>query len=84
MVWVDFVRPTEEDGVYLRDQMNLHPLAVEDCLQGLQNPKLERYPGYFFIVLYAARINPERNRPAFYELHCFMGPNYIVTVRHGS
>jgi len=84
IVWVDIVRPTEEDGVYLRDQMSLHPLAVEDCLQGLQNPKLERYPGYFFIVLYAARINPERNRPAFYELHCFMGPNYIVTVRHES
>jgi magnesium transporter len=84
LVWIDIVRPTEEDGNYLRDGMRFHPLAVEDCLQGLQNPKLERYPGYFFIVLYAARINPERNRPAFYELHCFMGPNYIVTVRHES
>jgi magnesium transporter len=53
-------------------------------MHGKQNPKLERYPGYFFLILYAARINPERNRPAFYELHCFIGPGYIVTVRNES
>ncbi|HEX2167890.1 MAG TPA: CorA family divalent cation transporter, partial [Longimicrobiales bacterium] len=84
IVWIDIVRPTEEDGVLLRKDLGFHPLAVEDCLFGKQNPKLERYPGYFFLVLYAARINPERNRPAFYELHCFMGSHYIVTVRYES
>ncbi|MGH7448483.1 MAG: magnesium/cobalt transporter CorA [Longimicrobiales bacterium] len=84
VVWIDIVGPTEADGAFLRDELKFHPLAVEDCLYGKQNPKLERYPGYFFLVLYAARINPERNRPAFYELHCFVGANYIVTVRYES
>lgn len=84
IVWIDIVRPTEADGVLLRKDLGFHPLAVEDCLFGKQNPKLERYPGYFFLVLYAARINPERNRPAFYELHCFIGAHYIVTVRYES
>jgi magnesium transporter len=81
VVWIDILRPGEAEGEFLRDQAGFHPLAVEDCLYGRQNAKLERYPGYFFLVLYAARINPERNRPAFYELHCFIGANYIVTVR---
>jgi magnesium transporter len=84
VVWIDIVRPTEADGVMLRQDLGFHPLTVEDCLFGKQNPKLERYPGYFFLVLYAARINPERNRPAFYELHCFLGSHYIVTVRNDS
>lgn len=84
IVWIDIVRPTEADGDLLRQDLGFHPLAVEDCLFGKQNPKLERYPGYFFLVLYAARINPERNRPAFYELHCFIGAHYIVTVRYES
>jgi magnesium transporter len=83
-VWIDILRPTSEDGAFLRDTLGFHPLTVEDCLHGEQTPKLERYPGYFFLVLYAARINVERNRPAFYELHCYLGPNYIVTVRHES
>src|SRR5690606_14422012 len=53
-------------------------------LYGKQNPKLERYPGYYFLVLYAGRVNAERNRAAFYELHCFVGPHFLVTVRHDS
>ena len=84
LVWIDIVRPNEEDAAFMRDRLHFHPLAVEDCLTGLQNPKLERYPGYFFIVLYPARINAERARAAFYELHCFIGTNYIVTVRDES
>jgi magnesium transporter len=81
IVWIDINRPGEPDGAFLRDELRFHPLTVEDCLYGKQTPKLERYPGYFFLVLYVARINPERDRPAFYELHCFIGANYIVTVR---
>ncbi|CAN5763926.1 magnesium/cobalt transporter CorA [soil metagenome] len=84
MVWIDIVRPTEDDGRFLRDTLKVHPLTVEDCLHGEQNPKLERYPGYYFLVIYAARINVERRRPAFNELHCFVGPNFLVTVRHES
>ena len=84
VVWIDIVRPTEADAAFLRDQMQFHPLTIEDCMYGLQNPKLERYPGYFFLVVYAARINPERNRPAFYEVHTYVGPNYLVTVRQES
>jgi magnesium transporter len=84
IVWIDIIRPTQADAVFLRDNLGFHPLTVEDCLYGKQTPKLERYPGYFFLVLYAARINAERNRPAFYELHCFLGANYIVTVRNES
>lgn len=84
LVWIDLLRPSDEDGRFMRDKLRFHPLAVEDCLHGEQNPKLERYPGYFFLVVYAARINPERNRPAFNEVHCFVGANYIVTVRNES
>jgi magnesium transporter len=84
IVWLDIVRPEEADGAFLRDVLHFHPVPVEDSLHGKQHPKLERYPGYMFLILYAARINAERNRPAFYELHCFVGPNYLVTVRDDS
>lgn len=84
LVWIDILRPTQADAAFMRDSLGFHPLTVEDCMSGKQIPKLERYPGYFFLVLYAVRINAERNRPAFYELHCFLGSNYIVTVRNES
>jgi magnesium transporter len=53
---------------------------VEDCVRGRQRPKLDRYPGYYFLVMYAAAVNPERERMALHEVHIFLGRRYIVTV----
>jgi magnesium transporter len=80
-VWIDVAGPGESEVTLLRDQLGFHPLAVEDCIRGRQRPKLERYPGYYFLVMYAAHINVERERVAFNELHMFIGEDFIVTVR---
>jgi magnesium transporter len=80
MVWMDVSNPGEEEGAFLRDEMGLHPLAVEDCLRGRQRPKMDRYPGYFFLVAYAASVNPERDRMALKEFHLFLGQSFLVTV----
>ena len=80
LVWVDVLNPGDAEAAYLRDELGLHPLAVEDCVRGRQRPKLDRYPGYFFLVIYAASINPERQRMALKELHVFLGERFIITV----
>jgi magnesium transporter len=80
-VWIDVAGPGEGEVDLLRDELGFHPLAVEDCIRGRQRPKLERYAGHFFLVMYAAHINAERERIAFNELHMFIGDGFIVTVR---
>lgn len=80
LVWIDVVNPGPAEAELLKGRLGLHPLAVEDCLRGRQRPKLDRYPGYFFLVLYAAAVNPDRNRTALEELHIFVGESFIVTV----
>jgi magnesium transporter len=80
MVWIDVVSPGEAEAVLLRDRLGMHPLAVEDCIRGRQRPKVDRYPGYFFLVLYATRINEERRRMALHEIHIFLGERFIITV----
>jgi magnesium transporter len=81
LVWIDVVNPGAGEGEFLREQLGFHPLAVEDCLRGRQRAKLDRFPGYLFMVMYAAAINPERSRVAFNELHIFVGRHFVVTVR---
>lgn len=81
LVWIDVVNPDADEGAFLRDVLGFHPLTVEDCMRGRQRPKLERYPNYFFLVIYAASINADRSRVAFNELHIFVGLNFVVTVR---
>jgi magnesium transporter len=80
MVWIDVAAPGEEEAAFLRDTLALHPLAVEDCLRGRQRPKLDRYPGYLFLVVYAALLNRDRDRMALNELHAFAGAHFVVTV----
>jgi magnesium transporter len=79
-VWIDVASPGPREAEFLRGRLRFHPLAVEDCIRGRQRPKLDRYPGYYFLVLYAARINAERKRMALTEVHLFVGRHYIVTV----
>lgn len=80
IVWIDISNPSEAEARYLRDEIGFHPLAVEDCIRGRQRPKLDRYHDYFFLVVYAAAVNPERNRMALNELHVFVGERFLVTV----
>ncbi|MDR0786380.1 MAG: magnesium/cobalt transporter CorA [Gemmatimonadota bacterium] len=79
-VWIDITNPGSEESELLRDQIGLHPLAVEDCLRGRQRPKIDRYPGYYLFVFYAARINQERARMALNEIHVFLGTTFLITV----
>lgn len=80
IVWLDIANPGSAEAAFMRDDLGFHPLAVEDCIRGRQRPKLDRYPGYYFLVVYAASINRERNRMALNELHLFLGPGFVVTV----
>ena len=80
LVWIDVASPGEPEAEFLRDQLHFHPLAVEDCVRGRQRPKLDRYSGYYFLVMYSASINPKRDRMALHEVHLFLGRRYIVTV----
>lgn len=73
--WVDFDRPSEEETTLLHSFFDFHPLAIEDCLQGLQRPKLNYYDDYTFFVLHAV----SGEELGANELNMFFGENYVVT-----
>ena len=56
VVWVDVADPTSADFEELAREFGFHPLSIEDCRQEHQRPKVEEYPGYYFIVLYEAEL----------------------------
>ena len=79
IVWVDVSDPTSQDFDSLAKQFGFHPLSIEDCRHQHQRPKVEEFPGYYFIVLYEAVLN-EAGRLQLGELGIFLGKNYLVTV----
>jgi magnesium transporter len=79
IVWVDVPDPTGHDFHELAKEFGFHPLSMEDCRTAHQRPKIEEYEGYYFIVLYEARLNDEWELE-LRELSIFLGKNYLVTV----
>ncbi|MGW1213877.1 magnesium and cobalt transport protein CorA [Streptomyces sp. NPDC002499] len=84
MAWIGLARPTEGELLSLAAEFDLHPLAVEDALEAHQRPKLERYGDTLFVVLRAARYLDALEEVDFGELHVFVGPDFVITVRHGA
>ncbi|WP_282695292.1 magnesium and cobalt transport protein CorA [Streptomyces sp. CC208A] len=84
MAWIGLHRPTEEELLSLAAEFDLHELAVEDALEAHQRPKLERYGDTLFVVLRAARYLDAPEEVDFGELHVFVGPDFLITVRHGA
>nr|WP_053676773.1 magnesium and cobalt transport protein CorA [Streptomyces sp. WM4235] len=84
MAWIGLHRPTEAELHSLAAEFNLHPLSIEDALEAHQRPKLERYGDTLFVVLRAARYLDALEEVDFGELHVFVGPDFLITVRHGA
>ncbi|MEU1201685.1 magnesium and cobalt transport protein CorA [Streptomyces sp. NPDC005813] len=82
MAWIGLARPTESELLSLAAEFDLHPLAVEDAMEAHQRPKLERYGETLFVVLRAARYLDAPEEVDFGELHVFVGPDFVITVRH--
>ena len=81
-VWVGLYEPAEDILDKLQEEFGLHDLAVEDAHNAHQRPKLESYGNSLFIAVHTAQ--SVDNRIRFGETHLFVGPRYLVSVRHGA
>jgi magnesium transporter len=73
--WVDFESPDQEEIKLLSDHFKFHPLAIEDCLENLERPKVDYYDTYTFFIFQA--LGEDSLDPL--EIDLFVGQNYIVT-----
>lgn len=81
-IWLDYLKPTKNDLLPLIDLLGLHPLAIEDCLDDEQIPKIEDYPKHSFILF--NNIAYQNNTLSVFEVDLFIGEKFLVTVsRHG-
>jgi magnesium transporter len=89
-VWLGLHEPTETELAAIAARYGLHPLAVEDAVYAHQRPKLEAYGDGLFMVLKTARYVEHDRLTATSdivetgEVMVFLGPHYVITVRHGE
>jgi magnesium transporter len=80
-VWVALKDPTPAELTQMQEEFDLHELAIEDAMHGHQRPKAEEYGKSLFVVLHVPEMKGEEVHAG--ELDIFVGPNYVLTARHG-
>jgi len=83
-VWVGLHEPNEEELATVEEEFGLHPLAVEDAFLAHQRPKLERYEHTLFLTVKSLWYVDANDAVETGEINMFVGPDFVITVRHGS
>jgi magnesium transporter len=83
-VWIGLHEPTAHEFDAVKDEFDLHPLAIEDAINAHQRPKLEEYGENLFVVLKPARYHDDVEEVEFGEILIFVGRGFLITVRHGD
>ena len=81
-VWVALRDATDDEMAQMKEEFNLHELAVEDAARGHQRPKIEEYGDSLFTVVHT--VDLEGDRLVTGELAIFAGPNYVLSVRRDA
>ena len=81
VVWLDLADPDRADLAVLTEELELHPLAIEDAVNDRQRPKVDRYPDHLFLNAYVVNLDPTTGTLHTAEIAAFVLPNALVTVR---
>jgi magnesium transporter len=77
-IWLSYCEPTLEELSILIKPLDLHPLSIEDCVDEIQIPKIDEFPGNTFILF--NDFNYSNKILSIEEVNLFIGTNFLVTV----
>ena len=76
-IWVDLTSPTQDLALRVGGALDLHPLIIEDVLEGNQRAKIETTEGVIHIVLFNLIYG---ERVVASELDFVLGSKFLLTV----
>jgi magnesium transporter len=77
--WVDLVAPTPNQAQQVGEALGLHPLIIEDVLEGNQRAKIETTEGIVHIVLFHLNYG---DVVVASELDIVLGKGFLLTVHN--
>ena len=66
----------------LSDFFDLHKLSIEDCKNKDQQPKVEMFENYVFVIVRVPDLESSTGELETNQLSLFIGENFIISVHH--
>ncbi|NLT29892.1 MAG: magnesium/cobalt transporter CorA [Propionibacterium sp.] len=89
-LWLGLKDPTDADMRAFGERFNLHPLAMEDAVEGHNRSKLEQFGDTLFLVVSTvayvdhAALSESAEIVSTGQVMVFLGRNFVLTVRRGE
>jgi magnesium transporter len=83
-VWLGMKDPTPEEVATATRAFSVPELAVEESSEVHHRPKLDEHGDHFYGVVKTAWYEDAEEEVHFGQIHTFLGPGYVITVRHGE
>jgi len=77
-VWIDLTDPSDDQVEQVGAALTLHPLIVEDILEGNQRSKIETTDGVVHIVMFAVEFTD--GEVVSTEIDMVLGPGFLLTT----
>jgi magnesium transporter len=84
LVWTDLVSPTAEELDQMGEEFGVHPLALEDCRNRHQRPKVDEYGDHIFLAAYGAEPARQDSPSILHEVDIIAGKQFVLTLHSGT
>lgn len=82
--WIYISPITKKDLALLEKDFNFHPLDLKDCREGVQQPKIDIYKEYLFMIFHFPVFDKQTRRVGIRSLNIFIGNNFIITLTNNK
>jgi len=79
LTWVDIENPSEEDITYLRENFDIHPLAVEEFAMPTYRPRATRYSNCLYLTLHIPLFDAAKRTTYAGEIDIILTNTHIIT-----
>jgi magnesium transporter len=78
-MWIELEQKDHACDVLLSQQLDLHPLTIEDIWAHRSAPKLEDYDKYLYLIIHGIKASKDEGTIDLIELDIVIGPTYVIT-----
>ncbi len=82
LTWVDLENPSDKDITYLRENFDLHPLAVEEFATPTYRPRATKYSTCLYLTIHIPLFDAEQRTTYAGEIDIILTPTHIITGHH--
>jgi magnesium transporter len=79
ITWIDFTDPSADDTLYLQENFDIHPLAIEEFVTPTYRPKATQYSNCLFLTIHIPLFNEKTRTTYPGELDIVLTKDHLIT-----